>query len=172
MFFSTYPENTKQIRSENSTNVKNVSNNRNDFLKPMMTNESIPLNYNHSHYEKQNYDIERTTVSTRKDYLDETKKPIQSSFQNNYYTMSFEDLQHQNTHEINKFLTRNPANTRRDNIEKQRNTDTQTFLTSQGGMMSNYSNFNVENTRKYKDELNSSIYVPMPRTMAIPKEHV
>ena len=56
------------------------------------------------------------------------------------------------------------------NLEKSRNTDRQDFLKSQGGVLNNYSDFKCENTRKNKTEINSSNYIPMPRTMAIPKD--
>lgn len=41
-----------------------------------------------------------------------------------------------------------------------------------GGTLTNYGDFKVENTRKGRTEINSNNYIPMPRTMAIPKENI
>jgi hypothetical protein len=116
-------------------------------------------------------DLERSSVSTRNNVID-SKKPVQADFQNNYYTMSFDSMNHHNNQEINKFLNRNPVNTRRDNLEKSRNVEKQDFLKSQGGILSNFTQINYENTRQNKNTINSSNYIPMPRTMAIPKENI
>jgi hypothetical protein len=169
---SPYPEYTKQTRCENNVSL----NNKDNFLRPIMSNQSIPISYNHDHYNTGggilNYmDIERSSISTRNNVID-TKRPVQKDFQNNYYTMSFDNLNHANEQEINKFLTRNPVNTRRDNLEKTRNQESQNYLKSQGGNLNNFVDFKLENTRKNKGELNSSNYIPMPRTMAIPKENI
>ena len=169
---SPYPEYTKQTRCNN--NIEN----KNDFLRPMISNVGIPISYNHDHYMVDNnatamhhLDLERSSISTRNNVID-SRKPVQQSFQNSYHTMSFDNLNHQNEQEINKFLTRNPVNTRRDDLEKNRNEASQDFMKKQGGNLTNFTDFKVENTRKYKGELNSSNYVPMPRTMAIPKENI
>ena len=86
--------------------------------------------------------------------------------------MTFDDLNHQNNQEINKYLNRNPVNSRRDTIEKIRNEDKQDFMKTQGGLLSNFTDIKIENTRKDKNVINSSNYIPMPRTMAIPKEKI
>jgi hypothetical protein len=171
---SPYPEYTKQTKCNNNLN----SDRQQDIFRPMISNPSIPLRYNHEHYTldnnsllNHNFDIERSSISSRNDCIN-TKKPVQNNFQNNYYTMTFDDLNHQNNQEINKFLSRNPVNTRRDTLEKVRNEDKQDFMKSQGGMLSNFIDIKVENTRKDKNIINSSNYIPMPRTMAIPKENI
>jgi len=174
---SPYPEHTKQTKCNNNFNLENQQ----DFFRPIISNTSIPLRYNHEHYTldnnkilRQNYDIERNSISSRNEFIN-TKKPVQSNFQNNYYTMTFDDLNHQNNQdnqETNKYLNRNPVNTRRDTLEKERNVDKQDFLKSQGGVLSNFTDIKVENTRKNKNTINSSTYIPMPRTMAIPKEQI
>jgi hypothetical protein len=185
---SPYPEYTKQTRTNN--NIKNT----NDFLKPVMSNNSIPLIYNHDHYDNNNnnnnynnlmlnsINIERNSLSTRNN-IDSKKIPVQQNilnnsnsiingeFNNNYYTMNF-DNKLNNSGEVNDFLTRNPVNTRRDTIEKSRKEDLQYFMTHQGGSLNNFTDFKIENTRKNKTEINSSNYIPMPRTMAIPKENI
>ena len=163
---SPYPEHTKQTKCNN-----------NDAFRPIISNESVPLRYNHEHYSldnnmsSQNFDIERSSISSRNETIN-SKKPVQSNFQNNYYTMTFDDLNHHNNQEINKYLNRNPVNSRRDTIEKIRNEDKQDFMKTQGGLLSNFTDIKIENTRKDKNIINSSNYVPMPRTMAIPKEKI
>ena len=168
------PQYTKQTRCNNNL----ILDNKSDFFRPILSNTSIPISNNHEHYnldknaiQMYQYDIERSSISTRNSVID-TKKPVQTNFQNNYYTMSFDSMNHQNNQEINKFLNRNPVNTRRDDLEKIRNIDKQEFLRSQGGTLSNFSQINYENTRQNKNTINSSNYIPMPRTMAIPKENI
>jgi hypothetical protein len=171
---SPYPEHTKQTKCNNPSNTDRQY----DNFRPIISNPSVPLRYNHDHYTldnnsllNSNFDIERSSISSRNEYIN-IKKPVQSNFQNNYYTMTFDDLNHQNNQEINKYLTRNPVNTKRDILEKTRNEDKQDFLTSQGGIMSNFKDIRIENTRKDKNIINSANYIPMPRTMAIPKENI
>jgi len=159
IMLSPYPEHTKQTKTNNNFD-----------LRPSISNPSVPLRYNHEHYilnndNHINFDIERTSICSR-------NKPVQTNFQNNYYTMTFDDLNHQNNQEINRYLNRNPVNSRRDTIDKTRNEDRQDFLRSQGGMLSNFNDIKIENTRKDKNTINSSNYIPMPRTMAIPKEQI
>jgi hypothetical protein len=171
------PEYTKKTRCDN--NIPTTNNH--DFFRPIISNISVPINYNHEHYTNSNmystntsnltFDIERSSISTRNNTVD-SKKPVQESFQNNYHTMNFDKMNHQSNQEINNFLTRNPVNSRRDNIEKSRNTDKQEFLKNQGGSLSNYTDLPFENTRKEKITINSSNYLPMPRTMAIPRENI
>jgi hypothetical protein len=173
MYLSPYPEHTKQTRCNNNFNQKN------DFLRPMISNVPHPLNFNHENYIMDNnaqamyhLDIERSSISTRNNVMDIKRTPVQQSIQNNYYTMNYETLNHNNNQEVNNYLTRNPVNTRRDNMEKIRNEDRQDFLRSQGGNLNNFADLKFENTRKSKVEINSSAYIPMPRTMAIPKENI
>jgi hypothetical protein len=104
------------------------------------------------------------------------RKPVQNAFQNNYNFNEFQNLSLNSTNNIdnnnNKFLTRNTVNTRRDNFDKIRKIETQEFLEIQGGVLNNFKDFKLENTRKNKNDINSSRYIPMPRTMAIPKENI
>lgn len=173
MEYAPYPQHTKQTRTNN--NLTNEY--RNDFFKPMFSNQSEPINYNHEHYtldtlHKTN-DIERSSISTRNS-SENIKKPIQNAFQNNYHMMNFSTIQNinYNNDDNNNLLTRNPINTRRDSMEKIRNTDRQEFLNTQGGSLNNYADFKFQNTRNDRKNINSSNYVPMPRTMAIPKENI
>jgi hypothetical protein len=197
---SPYPEHTKMTRCNNNLRGDN---NRIDFLRPIISNPSIPIISNHEHYlydsnindcnnnynnnynnnnnnynnnynnnnYNNNFDIERSSVCTRNNNSN-SRKPVQNDIQNNYYSTNFESLNNIDN-ETNKYLTRNPVNTRRDNLEKERNNDKNDFLKIQGGMLNgNYADFKYETTRKGKNDINSSSYVPMPRTLAIPKEHI
>ena len=122
------------------------------------------------------FDIERSAISTRNNLVDTKKTTVQQSIQNNYYTANFNQLDNNNNNyqnsEINNFLMRNPVNTRRDDMEKIRNMDRQNFLNSQGGNLNNFTNFKLENTRKNRNEINSTNYIPMAKTMAIPKDNI
>jgi polyisoprenoid-binding protein YceI len=119
------------------------------------------------------YDIERSAISTRNNNnLIEKSNPVQNSFQNNYHTMQFDNQTNDNNQEVNKFLTRNPVNTKRDDLEKTRNLERQNFLKVQGGPLINFNDLRVENTRKGRNEINSSSYVPMPKTLAVPTNNI
>ncbi len=180
-----HPECTKQTRTlqQNNNNQNNTiqhnnvnfnnnnHNNNNNFLRPVISNPSIPLYYNHDSYMndkgKQNYnlDVERSITSSRndKDY-----RPVQSQMQSNY---QFFNNNNNNNNNINEF--RNPVNTRRDNLEKSRQSDTQQFRSVQGGPISNFQDIRCVNTRTNKNnDINTSSYTPMARTLAIPKEQI
>jgi hypothetical protein len=172
---SPYPEHTKMTRCNNNLRADN---NHIDFLRPIISNPSIPIVNNHEHYSydsnnnvNNNFDLERACISTRNN-TSNSRKPVQNDIQTNYYTMNFDTLNNVEN-DTNKYLTRNPVNSRRDNIEKERNNDKNDFMKVQGGILgNNYSDFKYECTRKGKSDINSSSYVPMPRTLAIPKENI
>jgi hypothetical protein len=175
---SPYPEHTKMTRCNNNFREDN---NRVDFFRPIISNPSIPIVNNHENYlydsninnVHTNYDLERSSISTRNNNTN-SRKPVQADIQTNYYTMNYDILNNNNQDiEMNKYLTRNPVNTRRDNIEKERNNDKNDFLKVQGGMLSNnYSDSQYQPTRKGRNDINCSSYVPMARTLAIPKENI
>jgi hypothetical protein len=178
MLQSTYPENTKQTRTNNNLNF----NQERDFFRPIISNPSVPITYNHDSYmiddnAKAFYmmDIERASLPTRNNCMD-VRKPVQNAFQNNYNFNEFQNLSlnssNNNNIDNNKFLTRNTVNTRRDNFDKIRKIEAQEFLEIQGGILNNFQDFKLENTRKNRNDINSSQYIPMPRTMAIPKENI
>jgi len=183
MPMSPYPEHTKQTRCNNNLNNQN---NRNDFFRPMISNPSIPMSYNHEHYYFDNntninnlFDIERNSISTRNVTVDSRKSAVQNSFQNDYYMSNYNTINNTmnnigNTMNIDDMnLTRNPVNTRRDQLEKERNNEKNEFRQIQGGYMNeNFTDFRVTNTRKGRNDINSSSYVPMARTLAIPKENI
>ena len=61
----------------------------------------------------------------------------------------------------------------RDNLEKNRQSDTQQFRSVQGGPISNFQDIRYVNTRTNKNnDINTSSYTPMARTLAIPKEQI
>lgn len=172
IILSPYPEYTKQTRCNNDLNLES----KNDFFRPIISNIPIPIQYNHENYICDNnaltmhhLDIERSSISTRNNVTD-TKNPVQQSFQNNYYTTNFKTFNKED--ETNDYFTRNPVNSRRDDMEKIRNVERQDFMKIQGGVLSNYNDIRCENTRKNKIDINSSNYIAMPRTMAIPKENI
>lgn len=141
--------------------------NRDTFLRPQNTSQSIPVKTEHEHYDNSSYDVERSFMNTR------TKQnimiPAQSSFQNNYYMTNFFST----PQEHNPFLPRNPTNTRRDQLEKSRQSEAQEFMQFQGGtMLSSLTDLKAESTRKTRNDINSASYISMPRTMAIPKENI
>ena len=163
MFPYPHPENTRSNNNQKRDNNDTTK----DFLRPIISNTSEPIFYNHESYiMDQNINTSRNNVpeSTR------NNGHVQSSFQNNYHMMNL-NFENKNL-EINNFLTRNTVNTRRDNMDKIRNIETQDFMKIQGGNLTNFTNIKYENTRKNKSEINSSNYIPMPKTMAIPKENI
>lgn len=181
-----HPECTKQTKTiqQNTNNFNNIQNNsvdfsnnynnnyqnnNRDFLRPVISNNSIPLYYNHESYmnDKGNktYDVERSIMSSRND---KNYRPVQSQMQSNY---QFFNNNNNNNNIINEF--RNPVNTRRDNLEKSRQSDTQQFRSIQGGPINNFHEIKYVNTREYKNnDINTASYTPMARTLAIPKEQV
>jgi hypothetical protein len=177
MYFAPYPEHTKQTRTNNNLNNQNT----NDFFRPVLSNPSIPINFNHDHYSKDIHtsvnqqDLERSSISTRNMNVN-IKKPVQNEFQNNYYTTNYDTLNNNpymnNLNDNDSILTRNPVNTRRDALEKSRNVEKQDFMSIQGGALNNFTDFKYETTRKSKNNINTSSYITMPRTMAIPKENI
>lgn len=139
----------------------------NHFLRPQNTSQSVPIKMEHEHYDNKSYDIERCFVNTRAKQT--TTNPVQSSFQNNYYMTNF----FTSKQEHNPFLPRNPTNTRRDQLEKSRQLETQEFMQFQGGsMLTSLTDLKAESTRRTRNDINSASYISMPRTMAIPKENI
>ena len=57
-------------------------------------------------------------------------------------------------------------------MEKSRNVERQDFMKVQGGPLNNFADFSLKCTRKDRNTINSSNYVPMPKTLAIPKENI
>ncbi len=99
---------------------------------------------------------------------------VQSNIQNNSYAFqNFETLNKiaEKEEEINRYMERNPVNTRRDEMEKNRLSDKKNFMNLQGGAMNQNHNFNdlkPEYTRKNENHSIQTNYIPNGRTMAIP----
>ena len=95
---------------------------------------------------------------------------VQKGFQNNYYMMNFNKVEET---DINKYLTRNPANTRLDMIGKERNMDVRYFHKSQINLVGqSYKDMRTEDTRRGKSEINMNQYKPMAKNMGIPKDMI
>jgi hypothetical protein len=157
-----YPEYTKQTKCNNHFDKKQ------DIYRPILSKQSLPLFYNH-----ENYDLERKSIPSRNNNkMDNFKEPVQIGFQNSFH--QFMNVHQTDTDkEINKYYERNPINTRRDLIEKTRNNDKQYFMKQQSGVLSqNFSDLKIENTRKERNMINTSNYIPMGMTMAIPKDKI
>jgi len=99
--------------------------------------------------------------------------PVQSSFQSDYMMQNFETLNQfqRNIPIIDPFMeNRNPTNTDRDRLEKQRIQERREFLTQQGGNLHNFVDLNPVYTRKERNNIQTNQYVPMPKTLALPKD--
>ena len=158
---------------EINKNKKNI-----EYKFPQISNQSKPINNKHDNYMfdrnaeiffNQNQGNYLNPVNTRLDQ----NKPVQNNFQNeytqNFFMSNFETInKHQ---ENNMFIDRNPVNTRRDQIEKTRNLDRNNFLKTQGGNLNNFTEFQYENTRKDKNSIDISGYIPNSKNLALPKEN-
>ncbi len=126
-----------------------------------------PLQSHQSHLPQSTRDIGKNRFNT----------PVQSTMQNQYFMANYETL-NQLQGGGNPFImediqaNRNPVNTKRDQMVKTRLQDKKEFLNQQGGMMNRFVDLTPQYTRKDKPEINTSSYVPMARTLAIPKEHL
>ena len=159
---------------EINKNKKNM-----EYKFPQISNQSKPINNKHDNYMfdrnaeiffNQNQGNYLNPVNTRLDQ----NKPVQNNFQNeytqNFFMSNFETI---NKHQENNiFIDRNPVNTRRDQIEKTRNLDRNNFLKTQGGNLNNFTEFQYENTRKNKNSIDISGYIPNSKTLALPKENI
>jgi hypothetical protein len=81
---------------------------------------------------------------------------IQGDPGSQYFFQNFETLNKiaENEEQINRFMDRNPVNTRRDEVEKERLVDRKQFMSSQGGMMGSHvgtlSEITPQQTRRNK----------------------
>lgn len=128
----------------------------------------IPSNSNQNY--DRNHNIESTAQRKR------SVGVVQNNMQNNLYAFqNFETLNKiaEKEEEINRYMERNPVNTRRDEMEKNRLTDKKDFMNVQGGTMNKNHNFNdlkPEYTRKTENHGIQTNYIPNGRTMAIPRD--
>ncbi len=160
--------------------------NEDTFLRSMSSSTHIPIKSNYENYQTDRYseeinnqfEVPKNTRNIGKMKADE--RPIQQCFQQDYFMSNFETLNQMNkgvpmfdNNEFsNHFMNRNPVNTRRDQEEKIRTKDNSMFKSYQGGPMNSFVDLNPQYTRKERNNINSSSYVPMPRTLALPRENV
>ena len=178
-----------EIKNQNgqTNNEKNKTSNpfnqlkqNEDFLMPKISNMGQPLNKKHESYMfdrnaelfySQNQGNYMNPVNTRSfDSNANSNIPVQNSFQTNYYMSNFETINQQQ--EQSMFLDRNPVNSRRDQMEKSRNTDRVSFLNTQGGNLTNFTPMSIESTREKKKHIDISSYIPNSVNMAVPKENI
>jgi len=159
MFDNNTFQNSLPSLSNNIPQQQYQNNQQRDFLKPMMSNTSIPVN---------NHDP-RNIVNTRG--IDKNYRPVQSAMQSDYQFFNAQIKNNQLPVLNDEF--RNPVNTRRDMIEKSRISDNKQFMSVQGGPINNFQDLRCINTRQYKNtDVNTASYTPMARTMAIPRENI
>ena len=181
-----------------------------DFWRPKMSNESIPINNKHENYifdknanlfYEQQKQHQNQFLNQQHQFMQPINTRIDSSCYkpssynqeniNSSYNIPNNNIVQKNIHynqisnnimnnfdtlnghqEVNHYLERNPVNTRRDQMEKIRNNDRHQFLEKQGGNLYNFADFQTTNTRKVRNDINTSNYIPMGKTMAIPKENI
>jgi hypothetical protein len=190
--------NTSSYASQFESNFN--SNFNNDIRKGMNSAPSTPLNpvqghlsnYMFEHNMHYNYDANRNLglgipTNSNQSYdrngdtngmgqRRRTANVVQNNMQNSSYAFqNFETLNKiaEKEEEINRYMDRNPVNTRRDEIEKTRLADKKNFMNVQGGTMNNHHNFNdlkSQNTRKNENHSIQTNYIPNGRTMAIPRD--
>ncbi len=178
------------------------SNFTNDIRKGMNSAPSTPLNpvqgqghmanYMFEHNMHYNYDANRNLglgipTNSNQSYdrngdsngmgqRRRTANVVQNNMQNSSYAFqNFETLNKiaEKEEEINRYMDRNPVNTRRDEIEKSRLVDKKDFMNIQGGTMNSNHNFGdlkPQNTRKNENHGIQTNYIPNGRNMAIPRE--
>lgn len=164
--------------------------NEDSFLRTMSSSIHTPIKSSYENYQMDRYSNninnqfepysrDNTPLNTRNiGKMKVNEKPIQQCFQQDYFMSNFETLNQMNrgvpmnSEFNNHFLDRNPVNTRRDQEEKTRLNDTRMFKNQQGGMMNSYVDLNPQYSRREKNNIDTSIYVPMSRTLALPRENV
>ncbi len=159
------------------------------YLRSKSSSQHQPLVNNHEHYMMDPYAyqmhggmnggvmVDRVQKNTRDiGKMRYNDVPVQQGFQQNYFMSNYETL-----NEIqrgvpgvtdNILVDRNPVNTRRDMVEKERTEDRKQFMQYQGGNMNAFVDLNPQYTRKERNQINSSSYVPMARTLAIPRDKI
>ena len=184
---------TKETRTSND-NRRTRELTPEEFLRPMSSSTNQPIPFRHEHYmldpfssqiSHQSPIFQQNGQSIMNDHWSQSTRdigknrydtPVQKSMQNDYFMANYETLNQMNGQ--NPFImgdisgNRNPVNTRRDQMEKMRLQEKKEFMSQQGGMMNNFVDMTPQHTRKEKPNMNTSTYVPMARTLAIPKDHL
>ncbi len=179
---------------------RNQPNNNNQapfeqYLKMSSSSTNQPLSYQHDHYMMDPYAqhirnqqsgsggsgpqmIDRIQQNTRDIGKMKYNEPVQKNFQQDYFMMNYETLNNVNRGvpmiDVNNhdFSNRNPTSENRDMMEKTRNRDRNHFMAHQGGNLMNFVDLNPQYTRKERNNVNTGSYIPMARTMAIPKDKI
>ena len=157
------------------------------FLRTMSSSVHQPMTFQHDHYMMDPFSnnirnqnpsqmIDRVQQNTRDIGKSRFDAPVQQSFQTNYFMQNYESLNHISNqrmeNEVNMFADRNPVNHRRDNMEKTRLQDKREFMNIQGGNLHNFADLTPQYTRKERHNVNTSKYVPMAKTLALPKDKI
>lgn len=161
------------------------------YLKMSSSSTNHPLSYHHDHYMVDPYAqhirnqqgqqpqmIDRIQQNTRDIGKMKYNEPVQKNFQQDYFMMNYETLNNVNRgvpmidRDGHDFSQRNPTSENRDMMEKTRNRDRNHFMAQQGGNLMNFVDLNPQHTRKERNNINTGAYVPMARTMAIPKDKI
>jgi hypothetical protein len=95
----------------------------------------------------------------------------QGDLSHKYTFQNFETLNKiaEKEEEINRYMDRNPVNTRRDEVTKERLLDKKKFMNAQGGVMNNFNNLTPQNTRSDSKSSVQTNYIPNGRTLAQPR---
>ncbi len=188
----TIPQNSYEAQFDHQMSI----NPSQDIRKAMISQPSIPIHSNYEGYMFEHnanymYDANKNLglgiplnsntnfdrngeIGQRKRCAGTVQQNIQGDPSNAYFFNNFETLNKiaEKEESINRFMDRNPVNTRRDEIEKERLIDKKQFMTSQGGVMSNFNDLTPQQTRSDKNKSFQNNYVPNGRTMAIPRNMV
>lgn len=160
------------------------------FLRTQSSSIHQPIPFQHDHYMIDRFSnvqsqprnqqngtnmMDFRQVSTRDIGKNRYDGPVQKGFQMDYFMTNYETLNKinpQNHYIDSQFGNRNPTNINRDNMEKQRLHDRKEFMYHQGGNLNNFVDITPQNTRKERNDINTSAYVPMARTLALPKDKI
>jgi hypothetical protein len=155
------------------------------FLRTQSSSIHQPIPFQHDHYMIDRFSninqqngtnrMDFRQVSTRDIGKSRNDEPVQKGFQMDYFMTNYETLNKmnpQNHYMDGQFGNRNPTNINRDNMEKQRLQDRKQFMNHQGGNLNNFVDITPQNTRKERNDINTSAYVPMARTLALPKDKI
>jgi hypothetical protein len=124
----------------------------------------IPMNSN------QQYD-RNGEIGQRRRCAGVVQNNNQGDFAQNYAFQNFETLNKiaEKEEEINRYMDRNPVNTRRDEVAKERLLDKKKFMNTQGGVMNNFNDLTPKNTRSDSKSSVQTNYIPNGKTLAQPR---
>ena len=173
MYFDT-PLFTKKTKTTNNAFISQVQNER-DFFRPINTSPSIligPSNHEMDAgrrdtsgwkgeavtIDRLNFSNERFSSATRNSNTEHVQSKIQHS---DYYMTNFFNER--------PMISEGPIDSHYSQVKKERNIQRGEFLSFQGASMKDNE---FQNTRVNKKDLNTGGYIPLGRSMPIPKENV